>query len=267
MMSLLRIVLATAQKDFRTAVSYRVGFATGIIASFWGLIAFRFVSKLVNTGQFADSTTAYFKYTVVGLLFASILEPTAVGTSTSARNEQVQGTLEYLATQPVRRIYLGLSWSAYGLFQSIVVAFAVLLLTIPIGFSVSHVDVPIVVSVVLLSIVVFAAIGNFGAALIMVVQQGGTIVAGALSIIGVISGTLFPITELPSWLQTLAHLSPLTYGMEALRSAVLSNQPPTSYTRDILILVGFAVVLIPLSAWTLERSFRVAQRRGTLATF
>ena len=42
-----------------------------------------------------------------------------------------------------------------------------------------------------------------GAALVMVVQQGSVIVAGALSIIGVISGTLFPISELPSWLQFL----------------------------------------------------------------
>ncbi len=172
-----------------------------------------------------------------------------------------------MASQPVRRIYLGLSWSAYGLLQSMVVAVVVLLLTIPIGFSVTHVDVPVVVAVIVLSIIVFAAVGNFGAALVIVVQQSGTIVAGALSIIGVISGTLFPITELPSWLQKIAHLSPLTYGLEALRSATLAEQPPTSYARDLLVLMGFAIVLVPLSAWVLERAFRVAQRRGTLATF
>src|ERR1700722_8070679 len=116
-MSVFRIVLAVAKKDFRTAISYRVGFISGVIASFWGLIAFRFISKLVNSGQFAGSTVAYFRYTVVGLLFASVLQPTAIGTSTSARNEQVQGTLEYMASQPVRRLYLGLSWSAYSLLQ------------------------------------------------------------------------------------------------------------------------------------------------------
>ena len=69
-MSVLRVILAMAKKDFITAVSYRVGFISGVIASFWGLIAFRFVSKLVNSGQFAGSSTSYFKYTVVGFLFA-----------------------------------------------------------------------------------------------------------------------------------------------------------------------------------------------------
>jgi ABC-2 type transport system permease protein len=266
-MSVFRIVLAVAKKDFRTAISYRVGFISSVIATFWGLIAFRFVSKLVNSGQFTGSTVAYFRYAVVGLLFASILQPTAVGTSVSARNEQVQGTLEYIASQPVRRIFLGLSWSAYTLLQSVVIAAVVLCLTIPIGFSVTHVNVPVVVAVVILSILVFAAVGNFGAALVIVVQQGGAIVAGFLSIVGVVSGTLFPITEMPSWLQFFSHLSPLTYALEALRSATLADQPYTSYSRDLLVLVGFAVVLLPLSAWVLERAFRVAQRRGTLSTF
>jgi ABC-2 type transport system permease protein len=265
--TVLRIVAAVAKKDFRTAISYRVGFISAVIASFWGLVAFRFVSKLVNSGQFAGDTVAYFRYTVVGLLFASILEPTAVGTSTSARNEQVQGTLEYMASQPVRRIYLGLSWSAYGLIQSMAIAVVVLLLTIPIGFSVSDVNVPVVVAVIVLSILVFAAVGNLGAALVIVVQQGTVIVAGGLSIIGVISGTLFPISELPGWLQVFSHLSPLTYALGALRSATLANQPHTSYVTDLLVLFGFAVVLLPVSAWVLERSFRVSQRRGTLSTF
>lgn len=266
-MTVIRIVFAVAKKDFRTAVSYRVGFISAIVASFWSLIAFRFVSKLVNTGQFAGSSVAYFRFTVVGLVFASLLEPAAIGISNSARNEQVQGTLEYMASQPVRRIYLGLSWSAYGLMQSSVLAVIILLLTIPLGFGLTDVNVPVVLAVIALSIVVFAAIGSAGAALVIVVQQGSVIVAGVLSIISVISGVLFPISELPSWLQVVSHLSPLTYALEAVRSATLSGQPTTSYGEDLLVLLGFAVVLVPLSAWILEQAFRVAQRRGTLSTF
>jgi len=263
----LRILKATTQKDFRTAVSYRVGFATSIIATFWGLFAFRFVSKLVNSGQFSTSSTAYFKFTVVGLLFASILEPTAVGTSVSARNDQVQGTLEYLSTQPVRRAYIGFSWSSFNLLQSVLVAVIVVLLTIPLGFGFSDVNFPVVLVVVPVTILIFAAVGNMGAAVVIVLQQGVPLVAGVLSIIGIISGTLFPISVFPPWLQVVAHLSPLTYALEALRSATLANQPSTNYTLDLLVLVGFAIVLLPLSGLVLERSFRLAQRRGSLSTF
>jgi ABC-2 type transport system permease protein len=200
-------------------------------------------------------------------LFASILEPTAVGASISARSEQVQGTLEYIASQPIRRVYIGLSWSAYNFLQSIVIAILVLLLTVAIGFRVTHPNVPIILAVIVLSILVFSALGNIGAALVIVIQQGSVIVAGLLSIVGVVSGTLFPIAELPHWLQHISYLSPLTYALEALRTATLADQPATSYTRDLLVLAGTAIVLLPISAWILERSFRVAQRRGTLSTF
>jgi ABC-2 type transport system permease protein len=265
--TVVRMVLAVAKKDFRTAVSYRVGFITGVIASFWGLIAFRFVSKLVNTGQFAGDSVSYFRFAVVGLLFVSVLEPTAIGTSTTARNEQVQGTLEYLATQPVRRIYLGLSWTAFGLIQSIFIAMAVLLLTIPIGFRVSDPNYPVIVAVIVLSIVVFAAVGNAGASIVIVFQQGTLLVAGLLSIVGVVSGTLFPVSELPQWLQVFSKLSPLTYALDALRSATLAHQPPTTYSKDLLVLLGYAVCLTPISAWLMERSFRRAERQGTLSTY
>jgi len=266
-MSIVRIVAAMAKKDFRTAVSYRVGFITGVISAFWGLFAFHFVSRLVNSGQFSNNSNSYFRYAVVGLLFVSILQPTAAGTAVSARSEQVQGTLEYLASQPIRRICVGLGWSAYGFLQSIVIAAVVLALTIPLGFAVSNVNVPVVIGVTILSILIFAAAGNLGAALVLLVQQGVPLVAGILSIIVILSGTLFPVTEFPGWLQFVAHLSPLTYALEALRSALLADQPSTSYTTDMLVLVGFAIVLVPLSAIVLERTFRVAQRRGTLSTF
>ena len=119
----------------------------------------------------------------------------------------------------------------------------------------------------MLSIVIFAAVGNLGAAIIIVLQQGVSVVAGLLSIVVVISGTLFPVSEFPPWLQVVAHLSPLTYALEALRSSLLSQQPATSIIEDLLVLVAFAVVLLPMSAFGLERAFAVAQRRGTLATF
>ena len=144
----------------------------------------------------------------------------------AVRGEQVQGTLEYLASQPIRRIALGLGWSAFGFIESLFVAVVIVLFTIPLGFDVSQVNVPVVIAVVLLSIVIFAAVGNFGAALVMLVQQGVPLVVGLLSIIGILSGTIFPITEFPGWLQAIAHLSPLTYALEALGQRSCRTSPP-----------------------------------------
>lgn len=254
-------------KDFRTALSYRVGFFLGLFGAFFGLVVTRIVSKLVTGGQFAGSQTAYFKFTVVGLVLAAILEPTAVAGSAAVRQDQVQGTLEYLATLPVSRVVLGISWSAYSVIQSMITACLILAVTIPLGFRVSHVTLWVVVPTLILTLTIFMAIGNFGTAIVLAFQQGGQIVAAGVTALMIMSGMLFPVDQLPRPIAALTRLSPLTYALQALRSALLSGQPHTSYGVDLLVLVAFAVVLVPLSAGLLELAFRHAQRRATFSTF
>src|SRR5512142_1753328 len=107
-MTTLKAVLAVAAKDFRIARSYRLGFALTIFGFFWSLVSFRFLSKLVNVGQFAGDPTSYFRFVVVRVVLTSVLHAAASSAANAARSDQVQGTLEYLATQPVSRLALGL---------------------------------------------------------------------------------------------------------------------------------------------------------------
>ncbi len=266
-MSRLRAIMAFANKDFKVARSYRLGFFLGIFGAFWGLIGLRVVSKLVSGGIFAGPSNRYFSFVVIGVLMVFILEPTAVSGSVAVRQDQVQGTLEYLGTLPVPRLVLGLCWSAFAFLQSCVSAAVILGLTFLLGFRVTHVDVGVVVATILLTLVIFFAFGVAGTALVLAFQQGGALIVGFTALLALVSGVLYPVVELPGWVQPLVHLSPLTYTLELLRSALLANQPPTSTAEDLLILVGFAVVLLPLSGVLLELGFRHSQRRGTLATF
>jgi ABC-2 type transport system permease protein len=262
-----RAVLAFTNKDFKVARSYRLAFFTGLFGAFWGLVGLRVISKLVHGGMFSGPSTAYFNFVVIGVLLVFILEPTAAAGSAAVRQDQVQGTLEYLATLPVPRVLLGLCWCSYAALQAFIFACFICGITFLLGFRVSHVDVPVVFATLVLTIIVFLAIGIAGTALVLALQQGTTIVVAVTALLTFLSGTLYPVSELPQWVQPLVHLSPLTYSLEALRAALLSNQVPTSYAQDLLVLLGFAVVLLPLSAILLEMAFRFAQRRGSLSTF
>jgi ABC-2 type transport system permease protein len=225
------------------------------------------VSKLVNGGVFAGSTVAYFRFVVVGVVLVFILEPTAVAGGGNVRSDQTQGTLEYLATMPIPRLVLGLCWSAYTFVQSVILAMAVVGFTFFLGFRVTHVNWVVAITTVLLTLVICLAFGIFGTAIVLALQQGGQIIGALVAFLTLISGTLFPTSELPSWIQPVVHLSPFTYTLEALRSSLLADQPHTSYSIDLIVLVGFAVVLLPASGWALDQGLRFAQRRGSLSTF
>jgi ABC-type polysaccharide/polyol phosphate export permease len=143
----------------------------------------------------------------------------------------------------------------------------VLALTVPLGFRVSHVNAPVVVITLVLTLLVFMGIGNIGSSVVLAFQQGGQLVAALFLLLGVLGGALFPVAEFPASIRPVTWLSPLTYSLSSLRSALLAHQPHTSYTLDLLVLAGFAVVVLPLSGFVLDLAFRYAQRRGTFSTF
>jgi ABC-2 type transport system permease protein len=58
-----------------------------------------------------------------------------------------------------------------------------------------------------------------------------------------LSGALFPISGLPEWLQFAVYLNPLTYGVDALRAAILHVSALPLYI-DIAVLVAFATATV-----------------------
>jgi len=72
-----------------------------------------------------------------------------------------------------------------------------------------------------------------------------------------LSGALFPIQNLPDWMQNASKLNPLTYGVDALRTVLLGGawQPyqVQPLLVDIGIVAGFDVVMIIVGTWAFGR--------------
>ena len=66
------------------------------------------------------------------------------------------------------------------------------------------------------------------------------------------SGTFFPISQLPGWLQGLAVLSPLWHGVELARSATTGQIDVADATGHVLALL----VVIALGCWAGARTWR-----------
>jgi len=66
------------------------------------------------------------------------------------------------------------------------------------------------------------------------------------------SGALFPINNLPSYLLIFTMLDPVTYAVDGLRGALLgASQLPI--LLDLMILLGFAAVMVAVGTWTFRR--------------
>lgn len=67
-----------------------------------------------------------------------------------------------------------------------------------------------------------------------------------------LSGALFPVTNLPSWLQIAVYLDPLTYGVDALRAIILKTSVLPLYL-SVAIVSLFTILMVLTSAFIFSR--------------
>jgi ABC-2 type transport system permease protein len=68
-----------------------------------------------------------------------------------------------------------------------------------------------------------------------------------------LSGALYPLENLPTWLRALAYADPLTYGVDGLRGALIgvSSHP---VMLDLAFMLAFSLFMIGLGAYFFEKS-------------
>jgi ABC-2 type transport system permease protein len=262
-----RVVWEFARKDFRVLKSYRLSFLTGILATVYGIVSFRYVSRLIGGNKYIADSTEYFRFVVVGFVVAGVLRASTITTATNARRDQVEGTLEILATQPISLLALALGWGILPVLEEIVAAMITLGIAVPLGFQGVSPNWPATFVCLVVSAILFTAIGFIAAAAVLAIQQGVALAAVVTAIMTLVSGAAFPIAVMPMWLQFFAKLSPLYYALTATRTAILNGGDESQVALHILVLVGITVVLLPVGLVILRMALNYARSRGSLARF
>jgi ABC-2 type transport system permease protein len=67
------------------------------------------------------------------------------------------------------------------------------------------------------------------------------------------SGAIYPIEGFPPWLRWISYIDPFTYAVHALKALLLKNAGFQAIYSDVLILLGFSVLLVGLSVAFFKR--------------
>jgi ABC-2 type transport system permease protein len=79
-----------------------------------------------------------------------------------------------------------------------------------------------------------------------------------------ISGVYAPVDVLPTWLQVLSPLSPMTYVLRSVRAGLLDGAPPGAVSGDLAILSLMGLALVPAGLLVFRTAERYARRTGRL---
>jgi len=67
-----------------------------------------------------------------------------------------------------------------------------------------------------------------------------------------LSGALYPLDNLPKWMNTLVHLDPATYAVDALRHVILGVSSMGLFF-DLSVIISFDIVLVIIGTWAFSR--------------
>ena len=260
-------VLVIARRDLLTAMRYRAGFWSHVIATLAEIAGFYFLARAVGPGYRPDGVS-YFPFLLVGTSLYGFL---LMGTNTfldSVREAQWSGTMEVLMTTstPGPVIVLLTALSAYGgrIFDLLLyLGLGVLLFRAPL----QHPNVAAALVIFILSLLLAVALGIGAAALQVLTQKGSALLWLFGSVVWLMSGTMFPVSVLPAWVQRVSWLIPLTYSLDGLRAALLRGASLADMSKLISVLAVYAAVLLPASLYLLSATLRHARTRGTLSFY
>jgi ABC-2 type transport system permease protein len=186
---------------------------------------------------------------------------------TGIRDEQIKGTLEQNFLAPVRRFTLlvGLSLT------DIVIASALFLIVV--GASVAVVMPSSFLTVIpaflalLLGLIPLFGIGFLFAGFVVRFKEPYIFTQIVNLVFATLTGTYYPVTFLPYWVQFLSRVLPQTYVIDAMRRIVIANQTLVDLYGSIFILLALALVYPILGYAVFRRIERKASVTGEFSKY
>ncbi|MBP2146585.1 ABC-2 type transport system permease protein [Methanofollis sp. W23] len=195
----------------------------------------------------------YITYLVPGIVGMTLLfSSTFAGISVLWDREF--GFLKEIMVAPVSRISIVLGRTAGGATTSLLQGVLILLLSGLMGFSYPGFFAFLAAALFMLLIsTTFISMGLIFASNMKDIHGFTLVMNFVVFPIFFLSGALFPVENLPLWVQPLSYADPLTYGVDGLRG-VLTGVSSFPLMTDAVILTGFFLLLLALGAWSFERS-------------
>jgi len=191
--------------------------------------------------------------TVSGLVAMAALFGAGAIQSVALPLERATGTFDRLLTAPVSLTTIVIGKALGGLFFGIVLSIAYSLIVIP--FSGTTLTNPFLFTFgVVLSAYAFSALGVCISAPFRDIPEAmppATLIRVAMVFL---SGVLIPVATLPSFLQTIAHLLPLTYAVDMLQQAMTGQIAAQLLLLDALALVAFSFFFSVIAVLILRRT-------------
>ncbi len=207
-----------------------------------------FVGMGLRSAFVIDLPTDYLTFMAPGIIGMSLLF-SSMFSGLSVLWDRQFGFLKEILVAPVSRVAVIMGKTLGGATISTLQAIAILLISVGMGVQLKGISgIPIAILFMVLISASFISLGLAFASR-MEDPHGFQLIMGFIIMpIFFLSGALFPLDRLPTWLRMLSYFDPLTYGVDGLRGALIGiSQFPIMF--DLLVVGGFLTLTTVIGSY------------------
>lgn len=242
-----------------------------VVWLFYGVVntlAVTFIGKQLTdqgvvTGQAADDLVLFL---LTGTLVWAYLSAVLDDISLVVTWERWEGTIEHTLMAPVPRVAHLVGTAMFGVLHGLVRTALIMAMALPFfDVDLAGADWGTALVVVLAGSFSLIGLGILAGVLPLVYPERGEQLSFMVqAVVLLVSGVYYSVETLPGALQVASWLSPATYLLRSVRGALIDGRGIVESGGDIVALVVFAAVLIPVSIAVFSAGERWAKRTGRL---
>ena len=160
--------------------------------------------------------------------------------------------LKEVLITPLSRTTIFFGKALGGVTDSLLQACILLVVGIFLGIPFNLVNIPLSILMLLALAIGLVSFGLIIGSFMESPEGFGLVSSFAVYPLFLLSGALYPLDKLPTWMKILTRLDPAAYAVDGLRGAILGTSA-MPYLANLGIVIGFDIVLIFFGAWAFNR--------------
>ncbi|MFN2557304.1 MAG: ABC transporter permease [Nitriliruptorales bacterium] len=249
-------------------LSYPMTIVMQFLTALFPVIVYYFIAQLVPARQPVGGD--YYTFAAIGLAVAVVLQSALSGFGRRLEVTQNQGTFETMLVEPVPWMAVPVTLNIWRTVLGAIECGLILLLGALLGADLRLSGIPAFIALVFLGVLACTAVGTLSASLQVLAKRSAPIIALYGLAASLLGGALFPVSNLPPWLEIFSYAVPHMYVIEGARH-LLMVAPPTVKIFDpleaVVALVVFNAVMFAVALPLFSRSLQFARKHGLLSGY
>ena len=197
---------------------------------------------------------SYFQFVAPGIIAMVVMMALMTGLPHAISYEKDMGTLDGMLAAPISRLSIILGKVMAQTIRGMIQGFIILLLAVVLFGVVIEGSILLVIALIILTVFSFVGLGILITSFADKEETATMVMMTFMFPMMFLSGVFFPIQQMPWYMQDLAHILPLTYATTALRKVMVLGADVSAVGTEILILIGFGVILLAVAVPMFRRA-------------